>query len=432
VTRLREKIENWFNGSTRARKAAAVLIAIAAFIALIVAIKKAFTRELDIYVILNASRNLLAGADIYSSPATNGAYYLYLPLLAFLFIPLALLPQGVAGVLWMLVSIALIAWSLHECVKLVAGDRYTELSAFELWALHLIPMIFCADAISAEIGNAQMNCIILAATILALKFADRRQVAAGAILGVATVAKVFAAPLLFYELLNKRFRVVVAGMIAAAASLLVPAVVVGWQRNLDYVSYWMNNIALYGDLVSHRSGFTGNASIQAILTRLLTNEPAFVWNGAGYRLNFMSVDPALIERIGMTVPVIALLLLVVYFVWFRRGSPLDSYLGGIALAFCISPLITPIVERPHFVMLLPAYVYVSWIWLHRRLRSTSFYVLLATAFVLSTFTLKLYVGEFWGNVFWSLGAPTIADLCLIAAIFVATTHQKAPDLTAAG
>ncbi|HEY2847505.1 MAG TPA: hypothetical protein VGI80_06785, partial [Pyrinomonadaceae bacterium] len=63
--------------------------------------------------------------------------------------------------------------------------------------------------------------------------------------------------------------------------------------------------------------------------------------------------------------------------------------------------------------------------------SRLFYSLLVAGFVLSTLTLKLYVGEFWGSVFWSLGVSTIADLCLITAIFVAASCQDDTDLTAA-
>jgi hypothetical protein len=168
------------------------------------------------------------------------------------------------------------------------------------------------------------------------------------------------------------------------------------------------------------------------MTRLFTNEPAFIWNGTAYRLNIASLDPALINTIGTSIPLIAILLLVTYFVLYRRRRPLIAYWGGIAVAFCIAPLITPVAERPHFVMLLPAYVFVGFLWLHERIENKPFYGLIVAAFLLSTFTLKLYVGEFWGNIFWSLGAPTIADLCLIAAIFVAASRANEHDLTTVG
>ncbi len=429
---VRQRLEIWFNASPRARTVAPVVLAVVGLAAVAVAINKALTRQLDLYVILNASHNLLAGADIYTTPTSSGAYYLYLPLIAFLFIPLAILPQAAAGVLWTVLCIALIAWSLHESLKLIAGDGYGELTPFERWTLYLMPAIFCADAISSEVGNAQVNSLILAAAILGLKLAcSRRDVSAGAVLGIAAVAKVFTAPIIVYELLQRRFRLIVAAGVGAVVGLLVPATLVGWQKNIDYVVYWTTNIALHRDVASHRSGFVGNASIQAVLTRLLTDEPAFASNGTAYHLNIASLEPGLINVIGIFIPLLATLLLVIYFFSFRSGRPLVSYWGGIALAFCIAPLITPVVERPHFVMLLPAYAYVSWQWLHERIESKLFYALLVAAFILSTFTLKLYVGEFWGNVFWSLGAPTFADLCLIAAIFVAASCQDDADLTAA-
>jgi hypothetical protein len=420
----------WFDDSRGVRMMVASALGLAALVAGSIAIKKALTRELDVYVILHASRNLIDGIDIYADPAANGAYYLYLPLLAFLFTPLTLLSQTVAGLAWTLACILLIGWSLHETAKLIAGAEYSEVRPFERYALHLLPLICCADAISSEIGNAQVNCLILAAAVLALKLAGSSEAAAGAVLGGAAVAKVFTAPLLLYELLHKRFRIVAAALVGVIVALLTPSLLIGWQKNLDYISYWTTDIALHTDVTSHRSGFAVNASIQAVLTRLLTDQSAFVWNGSDYHLNVASLDPSTVSTVGMLIPLAALLILVTYYVLFRQRQYLTSYWGGIAIAFCIAPLITPVVERPHFVMLLPAYIYVSWMWLHERLTSKLFYSFLVAAFALSTFTLKLYVGEFCGNIFWSLGAPTIADMCLIAAIFVAATHQNEAHLTA--
>ncbi|HEY2846912.1 MAG TPA: glycosyltransferase family 87 protein, partial [Pyrinomonadaceae bacterium] len=360
MTRLRDRIEKWFNDNRVVRLVVAVVLIAIALIGVSVAIKKTLTRELDLYVVLNASRNLLAGADIYTTPATNGAYYLYLPLLALVFIPLALLPQTVAGVMWTLACIALIAWSLHESGKLIAGDEYAQLRPFERWAINIVPVILCADAISSEIGNAQVNCLVLAAAVLALKLADsRRDSACGTILGVAAVAKVFSVPLVLFEFLNKRFRLVLFTLAGGFTALLLPALLIGWQRNVDYITYWTTNIALYGDVASHRSGFAGNASIQAVLLRLFTDQPAFAWNGGDYHLNFATLDPSTITDIGAVIPFLALGVLVVYFLLFRRRTALIFYWGGIALAFCTAPLITPIVERPHFALLLPAYVYVT-------------------------------------------------------------------------
>ena len=73
----------------------------------------------------------------------------------------------------------------------------------------------------------------------------------------------------------------------------------------------------------------------------------------------------------MLVPLLATLVLVLYFLLFRHRQPLISSWGAIAIALSIAPLISP-VERPHFVMLLPAYVYVSWMWLHERIDSKLF------------------------------------------------------------
>ncbi|HEV7700959.1 MAG TPA: glycosyltransferase family 87 protein [Pyrinomonadaceae bacterium] len=431
MSNIRDAIERKILESRRVRTIIAVVVLLVAAILIALAIKKALTRDLDLYVLLNAARRITFGIDIYSSPSPTGAYYLYLPFIAVLFVPFTFVAEQVAGIAWTLASILLIGWSLHAWIKLLAGERYSHLSAFEKWALHLLPIIFCFDAISSEIGNGQVNCLILATTVFAIRLGLRdSQLKSGILLGLAFVAKLLNAPVIAYHLFTRRFRPVVGAALALAIGILLPALFVGILRDLDYTSYWLSTIAFNGDLVSHRSGFAGNTSLAAVLFRLFSDIPAFVSNGVSYSVNIATIDGSVLRWAGPAVAILTLGWLGIYAYLYGSRRPLVSYFGGVALAFCLAPVMIPIAERPHFLMLLPAYAYASYVWIHLRLNGKPFYAFLIAAFVLSTLTLKVYVGDFLGNAFWTLGAPTWAAVCLAAAIFVAANRLKGGDLTA--
>jgi hypothetical protein len=427
---IRDTIERKIVESRRLRTLAAVIVLSVAVVLVALAIKKALTRDLDLFVLLDAAHRVTLGIDIYSSASPTGAYFLYLPLLAVLFVPLTLVPQQVAGVAWAFASIMLIGWSLHAWIKMLAGDRYSRLSTFEKWALHLLSLILCFDPISSEIGNGQVNCLVLAVTIFAIRLGQRdRQFTSGILLGLAFIAKALNAPVIAYHLFTKRSRIVAGAGIGLVIGVLLPAIFLGVLRDLDYTSYWLSHIAFNPDLVSHRSGFSGNASLAGVLTRLFTDVPGFVSNGISYTLTVERLDASILRWAGPVIAGCTLAVLGVYAYLYRSSRPLVSYFGGVALAFCLAPVMIPIAERPHFLMLLPAYAYVSYAWIHWRVKGRLFYSLLAAAFALSTLALRVYVGDFLGSVFWALGAPTWAAVCLAAAIFVAANRLKDAHLT---
>src|SRR5262245_48616886 len=86
-------------------------------LAVISASNKMITSSLatgDMESYLHAARSILAGKDIYATPSRpldqGGLYYIYPPLLAVLFIPLALVPVPVSIVVWSVLNVLLLAW----------------------------------------------------------------------------------------------------------------------------------------------------------------------------------------------------------------------------------------------------------------------------------------------------------------------------------
>src|ERR687891_471993 len=103
-------------------------------LAVVSASEKMITSSLatgDIESYLHAAKSILAGQDIYATPSRpleqGGLYYLYPPLLAVLFIPLALLPVPAAIVLWSVLNVLLLAWIVRAFYEGMAGSPLSAL-----------------------------------------------------------------------------------------------------------------------------------------------------------------------------------------------------------------------------------------------------------------------------------------------------------------
>ena len=89
--------------------------------------------------------------------------------------------------------------------------------------------------------------------------------------------------------------------------------------------------------------------------------------------------------------------------------------GGAALCFCLMPILSPVTQKHYFAVLLPAHVYVVYIWHHVGLRDRFFRTLVVVSFVWMTMTTNL-VGSNIGALMTGLGGLIWSTLVLGAAI----------------
>src|ERR1051325_7544735 len=157
--------------------------------------------------------NLRAGRDLYTLNASHQDYFKYSPTFALLFAPFAILPFGVAMMLWNAVNAGVLYWSF--------GRVLAPHQAFAARAIVLMDTI-------GSMQNAQSNA--LAAGLIILTFADinrRREFRAALMLSLATAIKIFPivagafAVLRPYRLWRFALWCVVIGALLVASPLLV-------------------------------------------------------------------------------------------------------------------------------------------------------------------------------------------------------------------
>jgi hypothetical protein len=231
----------------------------------------------DFTVYTAAGRAVLEGTDIYQAHNVRGWYYMYLPVFAAAMTGFALLPIGWAALVWYLLSIGMLAQTLH--LSAVLARRFPETSLSVFWLRGLVLLLVLLPALSGiALGQSSVLIAYLVAAGVYLHFRGRDWLS-GLCLAGAIVIKVFPALLLVYLLARGRLR-------AAAATLLwlvvllwaIPGAVFGVARNQALLEEWAETIALpaglpesaqgnvrYGQMIDPATA--RNQSLQAVLFR---------------------------------------------------------------------------------------------------------------------------------------------------------------------
>lgn len=176
------------------------------------------------------------GPDAVAALFTEGAEgFINLPIIAYLFAPFALLPGMPAALVFTLIGLVmtLAAWAfLCRAANLDTQQKAVLLVVFAAFG----PLIY-----SIREGNTSH--MALAAVALAFVWQrERRDLAAGALLGAAALLKL---PLLLfgiYYALRGRWRVVAGGLGVCVGAALLSLLVFGWQTHVDW---YVNSVAPY-------------------------------------------------------------------------------------------------------------------------------------------------------------------------------------------
>ncbi|MEM7628329.1 MAG: glycosyltransferase family 87 protein [Planctomycetota bacterium] len=189
--------------------------------------------EGDFIHFYQAGRAVLEGTDLYASGRGG---YIYPPAPAVLMAPLALVSMGAAGAIWVVIGGLMLCASVvlvtRECVRRVGGAADGALVPIA----SLLATIAIADKVRGDLRLGQTDPVVLLAIVLALVWAAKRPLLAGVALGLGGLVKYQTIVFVPYFLLRNRWREAGAMLAAAVVGSLLPALVFGWGRNLEYLA----------------------------------------------------------------------------------------------------------------------------------------------------------------------------------------------------
>lgn len=311
--------------------AGVVWIAAGVALALLVVVLLRFSGFIDVAVYEWAGTAVLDGRPLY---VTDGTVlpFVYPPIAALLFVPLALLPAGAAA--WMsllsLAALARICWLLAEPVldRLEAErTRLADAVSRPTIAAALFTLLAVLEPSVETLRLGQVSLILLWLVVEDLRRPEA--LTRGALTGLAAAIKVVPGFFLLFYAVVGRFRVAVTGI---AAFLLATAV--AWVvLPADSAQYWFRDLLSTGRLGAPID-FVGNQSLAAAWARTT------------------GVDPS--GSIGWLV---VMVLVVVTGLWLcRRLWHSEAHLIAFGFAALLSLLVSPVSWTHHWVFLYPLLV----------------------------------------------------------------------------
>jgi Glycosyltransferase family 87 len=188
----------------------------------------------DFHYFYHAARAMWNGSDIYA--AAEG-HYIYPPFLAFVLQPLALMPEHMAAIIWIVLSgvfvfaAALIA--ANEAARCwLRTDAENDPSI--PWLIAAIATLLIADKIHASFILGQTDCLMLLGFACVLRCMQRKPLLAGAIVGVTASIKYLSLIFVPYFLIKKNFRAAFGSIVAFGFFMTLPAVQIGFDRAGQY------------------------------------------------------------------------------------------------------------------------------------------------------------------------------------------------------
>ncbi len=429
-------------------------------------------QKTDLTVYTEAGAAFFDQRDPYEVTNLRGWKYLYLPLFAIVLAPLHHLDAHDQVMVWFALSV-LMGWGCyHELVRIARrvlpeGTPQGQFGPIPDWlgytavAAVTLPALNCLQR--GQVGLAKLYLLLLGfrlliegrswwrglaggfAFALAITLKITPIVPAAIALGQAGVAAWNAHLKTLWVRVSAGSLGTVAGL--AAAILIVPGLLIGWQTNLDHLDTWWNKIAMRAEKTTEVK-FAGDST--SVRNQSLSNAVHRLGNWAHYVLAdgpndagsqhatkdgpVWAMDAPVVDRALLVPRFLAACLAVL--VGFRMGRSQDAL--GQAAAFglaCIATLVIfPIARGHYYVLLLPGVVFVSlWILRDGRRRLALTMAIIPAALVIAHYVALKQAGRIGLLGLGTTGWYAIAGCLLLwpqksaAAGAGSTPDETAPD-----
>jgi hypothetical protein len=309
----------------------------------------------DFKVHWGTGSRFLAGEFLYA----NGADFPYLPILGMVFAPAALFTMPVAKAICYplgVVALLLLLWILYRLIR--PALQLTETQAF--WAATIASVLALRFIVrdQAELG---FNTIIAALTWLGVYlWTQRRDLLAGASLGLAIAIKCTPAIFLGYFVWKRQWRLAICTTGAILFFTVLPIVWQGPASWTFHLKSWAGN-ATHG-ISGTGTGFEANEvyrvtnlSFRPALMHYLTHVPQVTYRfWEPPPLRYLNLSPVVAGCIVNSILVASLAI----FLWWSRRAVADradpQILWELAVAGVLMLLVSPITWGQHCVHVLPA------------------------------------------------------------------------------
>jgi hypothetical protein len=302
-----------FRQSAALRALGAVLLLAVLTLGYLVAIRKDMT---DLGVCYKAGQRIRAGEMLYR--ASDGhLQYKYAPVAACFYGIFAFFPWETAKILWYLLSLAALAATGWLTYRLIPEPK--KKAGFILGMTFLVMLKY----LGRELQLGQVNILIIfMLTAMSVLFIAGKDFWSGVVWGVSLIFKPYALVFLPYFALKKRGKVLIGGLAAVAAGLIVPAIDYGVRGNWEILKAWKSSLSQSTPVLLTVGD---NSSLFAFVLKVLHGQ----WN------------PGAIAVLSLSASAIGLGFL---YMMFKKKTvdPRTSEVTELAFLFVLIPLFSPL------------------------------------------------------------------------------------------
>jgi hypothetical protein len=365
-------------------------------------ISATFRSQGDFNVYYRAGHRALHGLAIY--PPDDSDRFLYAPIFAIGFAPLAALPQHLAQFVFFAVN----AFSLIELI-LGAGvmlfGRERRLPA----ALIVVPVLLSFRFINNNFDHGQINLPTLALIAWAIVYSDESRSAwSGLMLAAAILIKPFAILAALHLAIRRHFAALGWAAVAGIALLIVPILVFGPRGWIDQTGAYATAIASmtnrYRTMLTNQSAVSGVARLMSL--RVGTDAET----SATATIGGMGLEILLVAAVSL---------------WDWKSNERGNFASRLALCgwFCLMPSFAPISWKSYYAaMLVPYMALTAALWTDRSAGERapiSVWALFALSVVLN-----LAAGNYLNRIALFYSAHFLSSLLALAAVFALWLRDK--------
>ena len=188
----------------------------------------------DFLVVYAAAHAMSNRVDIY---AGTGGMYIYSPFLAFIFQPLAALPERTAAIVWLTLSALIIFAASFLAARKVAETWQLaprEIDPSIPWSISATALLLSFEKIRSDFTLGQTDCLVIVGLVAVLWWMDRRPALAGIAAGATANIKYLALIFVPYFLSKRNYRAALASTVSFLLFFTLPALEVGLRSIKTY------------------------------------------------------------------------------------------------------------------------------------------------------------------------------------------------------
>ncbi len=360
-------------------------------------ISATFRAQGDFSVYYRAGHRVLLGHAIY--PPDDSDRFLYAPIFAIAFAPLALLPRHLAQFVFFLIN----AFSLIELILgagVILFGRERQLPA----ALIVVPVLLSFRFIDNNFDHGQINLPTLALIVWAIVYAgESRDAWTGLMLAAAILIKPFAVLAAVHLLIRKHFKALAWAVAAGIALIIAPIVIFGPHEWIDQTAAYA--IAIASMTSRYRTMLTNQSAVSAV-ARILS-----------LRIGSDAETSPVATIVGMGLEIV-LVAAISLWDWMSNEDVCGNFASRLALCgfFCLMPSFAPISWKSYYAsMVVPYMALTAALWTDRA-AGTRPPIFSWTLFALSVL-LNLATGNYLNRVALFYSAHFFSSLLALAALF---------------